>query len=239
MIGIKYEGRLGNCLLQYSAARIFALKHGLNIDPATNYLISKMSHDLVNLVTEGVEHKSGLLNLVDQNYTELMNCKVIPHSRYVVSVSFQYPEFLLEYKERIKETVKLEGLEKENDSLLVHMRLGDCDNSPRRLPLEYYDDAISRINFKEGYICSDTLDHPDVIFLKEKYGLKLLDLPPSAILKNAERFDNLVLSEGTFSWWLGVLSNAKRILINKRLRSHQWHGDIFVYPEWESTNFCD
>ena len=52
MIGIKYEGRLGNCLLQYSAARIFALKHGLNIDPATNHYISGMSHDLVNLVTE-------------------------------------------------------------------------------------------------------------------------------------------------------------------------------------------
>ena len=46
---------------------------------------------------------------------------------------------------------------------------------------------------------------------------------------------NLILSEGSFSWWIGFLSNAENIYYNQRERF--WHGDIFVFPEWKPLQY--
>jgi hypothetical protein len=107
--------------------------------------------------------------------------------------------------------------------------------------LQYYVDAIERLyqsGCHGGYITSDSPQHPDVQFLLEKYKLKLYtsDVPVET-LNFGKNFNNLVLSEGTYCWWVGVLSNATNVYYNDRRNTFAWHGDIFVYPEWKSLSY--
>lgn len=238
MISIRYEGRLGNCLFQYSAARIFAQKFGLRISRDSNTYLAKMAGPLVNYVQDGIEIHSPVIVLDDSNYFQLLGSDSVPQAHYVLSSGMQNPTFIQTCLSWMRETIKLDEIEKEDNSLLVHVRLGDCDGSPRRLPIEYYQDAIRNTAFSKGYICSDTMDHPDVENLMEEFGLIPYDIPAVQILKNSKQFDKMILSEGTFSWWLGSLSDASEIVINRRLRDHQWHGDIFVFPNWKETLYC-
>lgn len=238
MISIKYEGRLGNCLFQYAAARVFAQKFGLRISHESNHYLARMAGDLVKYVEEGMQIYGPVIILDDSNYFQLLVSDSVPQAHYVLSSGMQNPTFIQKCLSSMTEMINLADTEKEVGSLLVHIRLGDCDGSPRRLPLGYYQDAIRKLSFSKGYICSDTMDHSDVINLVEEFGLIPYDMPAVQILKNANQFDKMILSEGTFSWWLGSLANASEIMINRRLRDHQWHGDIFVFPDWKETLYC-
>ena len=103
------------------------------------------------------------------------------------------------------------------------------------LPLEYYSDALDRLNCKSGYITSDSPNHPNVIYLKNKYNLSNISLNPMDSILYGIQFNNLVLSEGSFSWWIGFLSEANNIYYNERERF--WHGDMFVLPDWKPLYF--
>ena len=48
-------------------------------------------------------------------------------------------------------------------------------------------------------------------------------------------FNNLILSQGTFSWWIGFLSNAENIFWPSG--GDKWHGDIFVFENWKKIDF--
>jgi hypothetical protein len=69
-----------------------------------------------------------------------------------------------------------------------------------------------------------------VVKLSEKYNLMPYQDSPVGTINFAKNFDNLVLSEGTFSWWMGFLSKEANIYYPKGKVS--WHGDIFVFDEW-------
>ncbi len=68
-----------------------------------------------------------------------------------------------------------------------------------------------------------------------KFNLEIYNASPLNTIDFAKNFKNLVLSEGTFSWWIGFLSNANNIYFNERERF--WHGDIFVFPEWKALKY--
>jgi len=238
MIGIRYGGRLGNCLFQYSAARAFADRFGLIIDSKDNLYMMKIAGNLVNYVIGGSGFGGNKILLNDDNFLKLYKSNSIDKGHYIISSGMQNPDFIRECLPNIKSTIRLYDVEKENNSILVHVRLGDCDNSPRRLPYGYYRDALSSCTFSTGYICSDSMDHPDVKSLIREFGLIPYHETAISILKNVGKFQKLVLSEGTFSWWMGVLSESDEIYINKRKRDSLWHGDIFIFPEWRETRFC-
>ena len=103
------------------------------------------------------------------------------------------------------------------------------------LPFEYYEDALTKINPTSGYITSDTPDHPNVLRLIEKFNLKNYNESPLETIDFAKNFNNLVLSEGSFSWWMGFLSSAENVYYNERPRF--WHGDMFVIPEWKPLKY--
>jgi hypothetical protein len=121
------------------------------------------------------------------------------------------------------------------DEVFVAYRIGDINGIRQMLPYEYYEDALTKINPISGYITSDTPDHPNVLRLIEKFNLKNYNGSPLETIDFAKNFNNLVLSEGSFSWWIGFLSNAKNIYFNDRERF--WHGDMFVIPEWKPLKY--
>ena len=58
---------------------------------------------------------------------------------------------------------------------------------------------------------------------------------PMQTIDYTRKFDKLILSEGTFSWWIGTLSKSNFVYYNERDRF--WHGDIFVDKNWIKKKF--
>jgi hypothetical protein len=123
----------------------------------------------------------------------------------------------------------------DKDLVFLHYRIDDIGRDRRVLPLEYYIEALETTRFNGGYITSDSLNHPNCTYLINKYNLKPVHgLSPMNTIFLGKNFNKLILSEGTFSWWIGFLSRAESIICNKR--DFLWHGDIFL-DRWKKLNW--
>jgi hypothetical protein len=124
---------------------------------------------------------------------------------------------------------------KNNNSVFVHVRLGDTINLGYSTNYEYYDKALSSISFDKGYISSDSIDHETCQNLIKKYGLKIYDNNEVNTIQFASVNKYIILSSGTFSWLMGIFGFFSSIYYPKI--KVKWHGDIFVFPEWNEIDF--
>jgi hypothetical protein len=224
MVSIQYSGRLGNNLFQYVAAYIFAKKFGYKI-------VSSVVENLFNLPTlnNGLSYDN-LIYVNDINFMELLERDRLEPAHYRFDGYYQNRDFILKYKSEIKSLFNLTFTDVQKDQVFVAYRIGDINGERQMLPIEYYQDALKKLNAKDGFITSDTPDHPNVIKLINEFNLKLYNDSPLETIDFAKNFNNLILSEGSFSWWIEFLSKAENIYYNERPRF--WHGDIFVLPKW-------
>jgi len=121
------------------------------------------------------------------------------------------------------------------NGIFLHYRIGDIEDTPNMLPLSYYEDAINLLG-KENiiYISSDSPHHENIKKLTKKYNCELINLSPIDTIKFGKNFKKIILSEGTFSWWIGFLSNRSKVICNER--NHKWHGNISL-KKWNKLNY--
>jgi hypothetical protein len=119
-----------------------------------------------------------------------------------------------------------------NNDVFIHIRLGD---SVHKNPgFIYYDKVLSQIKFEKGYISSDLLTHPMCIALIRKYNLIEFNNTEVKTIMFASTCKNIILSNGTFSWLIGLLGFYSDVYYPKIKTI--WHGDIFVFPEWKEID---
>jgi hypothetical protein len=234
MVLINYLGRLGNNMLQYSAAKIFSNKFKIKL--ITQPISGEINFiDLIkpNDDTDFEVYSGKTIIVNNQNILDILSKESCEPAIYIFDDFFQIKDFIINYTEDIK------NLFYNNvgnvDKVFVHYRIGDIEFLKNMLPLDYYVEALEKIGAYGGVIASDSPDHENVKILSDRFKLEILKATPLDTIVLGSKYNNLVLSEGTFSWWIGVLSNAKNIIYNDRERF--WHGDIFCYDNWTKLSY--
>lgn len=225
MVSIIYSGRLGNNLFQYVTAYIFAKKFNLKISPS----IFENKFDFPPLI--GNQINNPIIDVDDSNFMSFLESDNLQPAHYRFVGYYQNRDFILKYGSEIKSLFKLTFTNIPKSQVFVAYRIGDINGERQMLPIEYYQDALKKIQANDGFITSDTPNHPNVVKLMEEFNLKLYNNSPIGTIDFAKNFDNIILSEGSFSWWIGFLSNATNIYYNNRERF--WHGDMFIFPLWK------
>jgi len=119
-----------------------------------------------------------------------------------------------------------------NRDVFVHVRLGDVTHfTPSK---SYFETALQAVPFEGGYISSDSPTHPLVQELMAKYKLRLVQDTEVRTLQLASTCRFLVLSQGTFSFMMGLFGFYTELVQWPQIK-HKWHGDIFVLPGWKEV----
>ena len=231
MITIQKRGRLGNSMFKNCVASILSKKFNIKVK---SYISNEELLVLnSNLYKDGIKSYQNSINVNDKNILDILKKTELDCGLNLIGF-FQIKDLVINYKKELLSNFNLQYNNNHSEDLFVHVRLGDCFRLKRAPSIDYYIKAIKNTSFKYGYISSDEPHHEIVQELIKKFNLKLYNKNRAETINFAKDFNNLVLSGGTFSWWIGFLSKANSIFYPKG--GPKWHGDIFVFDDWNSID---
>ena len=238
---LNHGGRLGNCFFTGMALHFISTKNDLRVE-------YKMHHKLKALgifLFSGTKTYNETVSLRDHNFMEfILGPPIYKNISIVNNVWCQTHDFAIyirdyfnkdEQKQSIMDANIFKNRYNKNRDVFVHIRLGDIVKHNYHQPFEYYDKILSQLEFENGYYSSDTSEHPICQELVEKYKLKKYSEPDEKTIMFASTCAYLVLSSGTFTWMIGLFSYFSKIYYPKPHKI--WHGDIFIFPEWNRIEY--
>jgi len=239
------QGRFGNQFIRNMCFHILAKKYNISF---TFSHYDDMKEMGINLFVEGQNKYSEIKKLVitDDNFMDYIEgnntiTENLSPSPAMFAQTKQFALYLRKYFENngLFRSVILSNKFKKryviNNDLYVHVRIGDVPQFTP--PLEYFSSAISKFSYTTGFISSDTIDSELCKDLIKKYNLVPIDLNEKDTILFASTCKYLVLSQGTFSWLIGFLGIYSTICYPKIKKI--WHGDIFVFSDWNEIDFTE
>jgi hypothetical protein len=213
MIEVKYRGRLGNNLIQYAAGVILAQKTGLRLKTEPKPTFKKA----FNLTTiDGICYDD-TIELTDETYFDHLE-KPKPNTHYFLNGFFQHKKLLCDYRHQILDLYKLPiaDVKFSSDDAFVACRFGDTLKTYRTYcSTDYVDNQLkeTRHKYNKVYVTSDTITYPPLQQLIKKYDLTIYKATPIDTILFATQFNNLILSAGSFSYFMAYLSNADNVTV--------------------------
>jgi hypothetical protein len=238
ILGMSNKGRFGNILFFTYIIDYIARLNNLSINYNRYDDISKLG---IPLYIEGKEIYNTTYIISDNNIKNILENPMLILKKNIKIELYSYlqtPETSRYIKNLInnnKESIsKMNPFNYNNNNLFVHIRLGDITDI-NNYPYEYYDKAVNNINFDKGYISSDSIDHKICKKLIEKYNLEVFNSNEVQTIQFGSSCKNIVLSTGTFSWYIGAFSFDSNVFFPEIKK--KWHGDIFIFPEWNMISY--
>lgn len=201
-------------------------------DPITHYDHKYNTQTIDNIISsyhKGAKN-SQVTVVTDDNYSSMMRSNELTED-YILHGWFQQPELFITHRDVILSYFKRPARKQHADDVFVHYRLGDLLEWDKKIekpvghhtiPVSYYDAALSSLSFSSGYLSTDSPDHSTVKFLCKKHNLRLYQNDAVNTLDFARCFNKLVLSHGTYSYWMGYLSDAEHIKLPLEYMSQPW-----------------
>ena len=178
-------------------------------------------------------------NNFDDIFYKIMSSKDIPKLNIIMFDSYyqtsKFANLLQKYFqiEEYRNPVIKNNIYKDrynnNNDLFVHVRLDDVRT--HNAGFEYYDKILSSINFDKGYIASDEITHEICKKLIEKYNLKIINLPEIPTIMFGSTCRYVVLTSGTFSFVIGILSFFSKVFYLKQFNT--WcPASLYEINDW-------
>lgn len=224
MVEVIYDGNLGNKLFQYCFGRILAEKLGYK-------LFAKPIEGFPGTYKEvnGQVHPAGLaLTLRGQkpDLTFVNDTTVKYH--ILLTGYFQRYEYYEHYAQGIKTWLAIEDNISSDvgvNDVVLGIRRGN-DYIPRHgLPISYYEDALSSMQYDRVFICTNEPSDPFVRHLQKKYSAKVRSPRALDNLIFIKKFKKIVISNSTFLWWAVFLSDAQEIIFPRPANGFWSSGD--------------
>lgn len=246
MLSIKgYPGRFGNQVFRNLAFSYIARNNNIKVEydnPQGTKLLGFELFFLDNIISRygNIEYigDDNFMNYINNDKYKSCNFEIKNRDTYCQSkdfVLFLYNEYYnkLDNKEKLINANDFKKRYNCNNDVFVHIRLGDVMHyNPG---CKYYESILNKIKYDNGYISTDTPNHPMIKYLIDKYGLYLICYDEIKTIKFASTCKYLILSQGTFSWLIGFLGFYSQIYYPKIKKI--WHGDIFVIPNWQEIDW--
>lgn len=231
-----HRARFGNLFFLNMCLHLFSLKFNLK----NSYKYAKQFNKLgINFFKGENLYKKNLL-LTDNNFENLLKSDVSP-SNVIINNNMwchtnNFCNTIKNYfdENNLFEKVKKKNLYKtrynNNNDLFIHLRLGDVEDKTKTI-YRYYTSLIKKLEFKQGYLASDDLNHPFAKYLVKKYKLSIIDKNEVETIMFGSTCKNIILSGGTFSWLIGFLAFNSHEIFYPNLQE-TWYGDIFSFSNW-------
>src|SRR5574343_538085 len=165
-VRINYKGRCGNNIFQYVTARIFCEKNELT-------LLDKLECDLLQtkkILTYNEEINSKPIKLTHESFDE--NDELIPHegNYYIFDDFFQNCNYINNNYELIKSFFELPSINKNNNDIVLHIRLDDkihCENMEN--PTDWSNAELIHPNYYLQILENETFDNVYIVSDRVKY----------------------------------------------------------------------
>ena len=149
-----------------------------------------------------------------------------------------YKHIQNELKTSIKNANNYKNRYNNNDDVFIHIRLGDV--AVFNPGFEYYDKALSIIQYDKGYISTDSPDNNIIQKLITKYPtLELLNYDEVNTIQFGSTCKYVILSHGSFSTVIGYLSFYSTVYYPEYDFNKIWYGDTFSIPEWNKVHYLN
>jgi len=215
MVELEFTGgRLGDRMFEYAFGRIiaenlgFAYKPKMDSNFLTPFNLTEVPGEIYDEPVQNVcgrqTYEYNLLNKICENKEK---------RKIRIQGFFHLYEYYKDYMHKIKQWYRLEP-KKEliKNAVGVHIRNTDYPIEWRNKP-EYYIEILKKESPEKIYITSDEHGHESVQNILNNFPQAEIYNNPCAYgtMSDFSQLKTLILSNGSFSFWMGILSNAEKI----------------------------
>lgn len=229
--------RFGNLLIRNIVTTLLAEKFNLKI---ISYAHKEKCDKLGIILFSGNIKYNKTIILNDKNFLIIynknnINCNINPNTDFFQTNEISkliYNKLRGENKNNIIKNNKFNERYQNNKDIFIHLRLGDkIDSNPG---LDYYLQSLNEINdYNNIYISSDSSDHNLIKELIKNKGAELILYDEIETIQFGSTCKYIILSHGTYSYFIGVLGFFSEIIYPDYKRAPIWYGDVFSNLGWK------